>query len=66
MLVVHFLDLVPIWLLLIITILNMVVFMELGLRMGITVQARAKKAQTSQVKAIMGAGIGLLAYCPGD
>jgi len=62
MLVAHFFDLVPIWLLLIGTILIMVLFIEYGFRLGKKAQAHAKKAQTSQVRAIMGAGLGLLAF----
>ena len=62
MLVAHFFDLVPIWLLLIATVLIMVIFIEVGFRLGKHAQANAKKAQTSQVRAIMGAGLGLLAF----
>jgi hypothetical protein len=62
MLVAHFFDLIPIWLLLIGTILVMVLFIEFGFRLGKHAQANAKKAQTSQVRAIMGAGLGLLAF----
>jgi hypothetical protein len=62
MLVSHFFDLVPIWLLLIGTILIMIMFIEYGFRLGKSAQANAKKAQTSQVRAIMGAGLGLLAF----
>lgn len=62
MLVSHFFDLVPIWLLLIGTILIMIAFIEYGFRLGKRAQAHAKKAQTSQVRAIMGAGLGLLAF----
>jgi hypothetical protein len=62
MLVSHFFDLIPIWLLLIGTILVMVAFIEFGFRLGKHAQATAKKAQTSQVRAIMGAGLGLLAF----
>ena len=62
MLVSHFFDLIPIWLLFIGTILGMILFIELGFRLGQKAQARAKKAQTSQVRAIMGAGLGLLAF----
>jgi len=62
MLVSHFFDLVPIWMLLIGTILIMVLFIEFGFRLGQKAQAHAKKAQTSQVRAIMGAGLGLLAF----
>lgn len=62
MLVSHFFDLVPIWALLIGTIVVMVAFIECGFRLGKRAQAKAKKAQTSQVRAIMGAGLGLLAF----
>lgn len=62
MLVSHFFDMVPIWMLLVGTILLMVLFIELGFRLGKKAQDSAKKAQTSQVRAIMGAGLGLLAF----
>ena len=62
MLVAHFFDLIPIWALLIGTILIMILFIEYGFRLGKSAQANAKKAQTSQVRAIMGAGLGLLAF----
>lgn len=62
MLVSHFFDLVPIWILLVGTIFLMVLFIELGFRLGKKAQDSAKKAQTSQVRAIMGAGLGLLAF----
>jgi len=62
MLVSHFFDLVPVWLLLVGTILIMIIFIESGFRLGKRAQANARKAQTSQVRAIMGAGLGLLAF----
>ena len=62
MLVSHFLDLIPIWLMLIGTILILVFFIEYGFRLGRKAQSTARKAQTSQVRAIMGAGLGLLAF----
>jgi hypothetical protein len=62
MLVSHFLDLVPIWLMLIGTILMLVFFIEYGFRLGRKAQTTSRKAQTSQVRAIMGAGLGLLAF----
>lgn len=62
MLVTHFFDLIPIWMLLIGTILLMVLFIEFGFRLGRKAVVGAKKAQTSQVRAIMGAGLGLLAF----
>ena len=62
MLVAHFFDLIPIWMLLIGTILIMVLFIEFGFHLGKNAKAHARKAQTSQVRAIMGAGLGLLAF----
>jgi hypothetical protein len=62
MLVSHIFDLVPIWLMLIGTILVLVLFIEFGFRLGKRAKAVVKKAQTSQVRAIMGAGLGLLAF----
>ena len=62
MLIAHFFDLIPIWFLLIGTVLLMVLFIEFGFRLGSRALATSKKAQTSQVRAIMGAGLGLLAF----
>jgi len=62
MLIAHFFDLIPIWLLLVGTIAIMVLFIEYGFQLGKKAQANSKKAQTSQVRAIMGAGLGLLAF----
>jgi hypothetical protein len=62
MLIAHFFDLIPIWFLLIGTVGLMVLFIEFSFRLGSRALATAKKAQTSQVRAIMGAGLGLLAF----
>lgn len=62
MLIAHFFDLIPISLLLIGTIAIMVLFIEYGFRLGQKAHATSNKAQTSQVRAIMGAGLGLLAF----
>ena len=62
MLVAHFIDLIPIWLLLLGTILILVIFIEFGFRLGKHAKLTANRAQTSQVRAIMGAGLGLLAF----
>ncbi len=62
MLTAHFFDSIPIWILLAGTVLVMVLFIEVGFRLGRNVRGKAKKAQTSQVRAIMGAGLGLLAF----
>ena len=40
----------------------MIIFIECGFRLGTAAQVNAKKAQTAQVRAIMGAGLGLLAF----
>jgi len=58
----HFFDLIPIWLLLIGTVLMMALFIEYGFRLGNRARATSKKAQASQVRTIMGAGLGLLAF----
>ena len=62
MLIAHFFDRIPIWLLLFGTVAIMVLFIEYGFRLGQKAQVNSKKAQTSQVRAIMGAGLGLLAF----
>lgn len=62
MLIAHFFDLIPIWALLIGTVLVMVLFIEFGFRLGNNAQAGSRKAQAAQVRAIMGAGLGLLAF----
>jgi len=48
MLVSHFFDLIPIWVLLVATIFALVVFIESGFRLVKKAQATAKKAPTSQ------------------
>jgi hypothetical protein len=50
MLVSHLFDLVPIWLMLIGTILFLVLFIEIEYRLGKKAQSTAKKAQNSQVR----------------
>jgi hypothetical protein len=62
MLIAHSFDLLPIWALFLLTILVMFGFIEYGFRLGRDAQANAKKAQTSQVRSIMGASLGLLAF----
>jgi len=62
MLVTHFLDLIPIWLLCLITVVLLVSFLEIGFRLGKRDLLEVKKAQTSQTRTIMGAGFGLLAF----
>ncbi len=62
MLIAHFFDRIPIWLLLAGTIAVLVLFIEFGFRLGKRAQINSTRAQTSQVRAIMGAGLGLLAF----
>lgn len=62
MIISHFFDLIPIWILFAGTVLLMALFIEFGFRLGSKARASAKKAQTSQVRAIMGAALGLLAF----
>ena len=62
MLIAHFFDRIPILILLVGTIIIMMLIMEFGFRLGVNAQVKAKRAQASQVRAIMGAGLGLLAF----
>jgi len=62
MLVTHFLDLIPIWLLCFLTVVLLVSALEIGFRLGKRDILEVKKAQTSQTRTIMGAGFGLLAF----
>jgi len=62
MLIAHFFDWIPIWVLLAGTIVAMILFIEVGFRLGRWARSDVKKAQTSQVRAIMGAVLGLLAF----
>jgi len=55
----HFFDLIPVWFLLIGAVLLIVLFIEFGFRLGKKADANSKKAQTSQVRAIMGYQAGL-------
>lgn len=57
-----FLDQVPLLLFLVLCILGMVGFIEIGFRLGQRDQAKPHKAQMAQVRAIMGASLGLLAF----
>ena len=56
------LDNIPLWLLMIVATLSQVFFIEAGFRYGRTRKGPAKKAQMAQVRAIMGASLGLLAF----
>ena len=58
----EFLDDIPLLLYLLLTILLMVSFIEIGFRVGKHHQGKPYKAQMAQVRAIMGASLGLLAF----
>lgn len=55
-------DHVPVFLVMALAVLTQVVFIELGFRYGKTKQGTPYKAQMAQVRAIMGASLGLLAF----
>ena len=56
------LDGTPLWLILVLTVLGQLVFIEFGFRLGRVRQGKPNKAQMAQVRAIMGASLGLLAF----
>ena len=58
----HFLDQFPLAGLLVAIILVLVVFIEVGFRFGAAHRPQSMKTQTAQVRAIMGAILGLLAF----
>ena len=58
----HFLDNYSIEVLFVLTFLLMVLMLELGFRSGRRVKGKSVKAQTAQVRALMGATLGLLAF----
>jgi hypothetical protein len=58
----NFLDQVPIFLVLLLATLTQVLFIEFGFRFGKTQKSAPNKSQMAQVRAIMGASLGLLAF----
>jgi len=58
----HLLDRLSIELLFVLTVILMLVGLEVGFRIGANVKGKKVKAQTSQVRALMGATLGLLAF----
>jgi len=58
----HFFDRFSIELLFVLTVAIMLIMLEIGFRFGIIKQTRKAKAQTAQVRALMGATLGLLAF----
>jgi ABC-type multidrug transport system fused ATPase/permease subunit len=58
----NFLDHIPLGLVMLMSVLIQVLFIEIGFRYGKTKQGKPYKAQMAQVRAIMGASLGLLAF----
>ena len=58
----HFFDAISIELLFLLTVAFMLLMLEAGYRFGLRAQNRPAKAQTAQVRALMGATLGLLAF----
>ena len=55
-------DLIPLWLVLLGSVVFLVAFIEVGIKLGSNIKGKTVKAQTAQVRAIMGASLGLLAF----
>ncbi len=55
-------DRLPLLFVFVLFVLSMVAFIEIGFRLGRSHQAKPNKAQMAQVRAIMGASLGLLAF----
>ncbi len=58
----HFFDTIPIEALFLLTVTFMLLMLEAGYRLGLRAQSNSAKAQTAQVRALMGATLGLLAF----
>jgi len=58
----NFFDQLPLFLVMLTSVLGQVLFIELGFRYGTTKHGKGYKAQMAQVRAIMGASLGLLAF----
>ena len=58
----HFFDAISIELLFLLTVLLMLLMLEAGYRFGLGAQSKGAKAQIAQVRALMGATLGLLAF----
>jgi len=58
----HFFDTISIELLFLLTVAFMLLMLEAGYRFGLRAQNQSAKAQTAQVRALMGATLGLLAF----
>jgi hypothetical protein len=55
-------DNIPLLAVMLLFVLSMVAFIEIGFRLGFHHQSKPNKAQMAQVRAIMGASLGLLAF----
>ncbi len=55
-------DLIPLWMVLLGSVISMVAFIEVGFKLASNMKGKPVKAQTAQVRAIMGASLGLLAF----
>jgi len=58
----EFLDDIPLLLLFLLTIILLIAFIEAGFRVAQRPQGKPNKSQMAQVRAIMGASLGLLAF----
>ena len=59
---IHFFDYISVELLFVLTVLVMLLMLEVGFRFGSVKKSKKVKAQTAQVRALMGATLGLLAF----
>ena len=55
-------DQIPLWMVMLGSVILMVVFIEIGIKLSSNTKGKQVKAQTAQVRAIMGASLGLLAF----
>lgn len=55
-------DQLPLWMIFAAGVLGQLIFIEVGFRIGEFQQGKGRKAQLAQVRAIMGASLGLLAF----
>jgi hypothetical protein len=55
-------DQIPLWIVLLGSVISMVVFIEIGIKLASNIKGKPVKAQTAQVRAIMGASLGLLGF----
>jgi hypothetical protein len=60
--IISVLDKIPLLAVMLLFVLSMVAFIEIGFRFGFHRQGKPNKAQMAQVRAIMGASLGLLAF----